>query len=565
MRARVGGWVAAMIAALACSAPAQRIRGELTDSATGRPIGGAVVTLTDARGAFLSHGVSDPTGAFSVMRLGATHAVRVVRIGFKPREVVVSADSVVDLRLQPIAPILPAVATRANRVCQAGPEGDAALELWEQARIALLATVVAREVSPLTVHLHRFIRSYDAFERRLTSDSSEYEDLTVDRSFVAARTPSAFAEHGYLREFLDGTREYFAPDEAVLVDPTFVEQHCIWRVDSTSTHPADVGIAFAPIADAAHDTLVDITGTLWIDRDEPQLRQLEFHYTNLEPDASATRALLTFTPMPNGVSMVSRWQIMSTRLAISGLVTASGYKRDVPRPRRTDAQIIGYDESGGEVLQVDWRDTRRDVMTFPQARGRVVDATGAGVPAVLVWMRDSRDTTRTDANGDFVLPRTRPGVYYLLAADSLMASEALAQTVPTRVGLIGSAPVRVSLQFHPRRDVLASICPSKSYRVGTAVLRARVVDSHGRPAPNARIEVQFGTIADSAGTVELAAARRGEADFNGVFTICGISPARTLILRAFKDGEGAGVAIDQWTDDIATVTIPLSPLPKPPA
>ena len=190
---------------VASTASAQRIRGVLTDSATREPIAGALVTLSDAKGAFLAHGISDPNGAFAVIRFDATRTVRVVRIGFRPRDVTVApADTVVDLRLQPIAPLLPVVASKASAVCKAGPDSEGALELWEQARTALRATVVAREVSPLTVHLHRFSRSYDAVDHRLLVDSSEYDDLTVDKSFVAARTPIAFAEQGYLREHSNG-------------------------------------------------------------------------------------------------------------------------------------------------------------------------------------------------------------------------------------------------------------------------------------------------------------------------------------------------------------------------
>jgi hypothetical protein len=553
------------LAVLGRPVSAQRVRGVLTDSATHEPLGGALITLSDATGAFLAHGISDPSGAFAVLRLEATHTMRVVRIGFKPRDVVVPpGDTIVNLRLEPIAPLLPVVASKASAVCKSGPESDAALELWEQARNGLLATVVAREVSPLTVHLHRFTRNYDAPEHHMVVDSSEYDDLTVDKSFVAARTPIAFAAQGYLLEYNDGRRDYYAPDEEILIDPAFVAQHCLRRVDGADAYSGQVGIAFAPIADAAHDTLVDITGTLWLDREHPELRELDFHCTNLEPDAAGSGAVLLFTKMPNGVSMVSNWRITSTRLAISGLYTAGGYKLTIPRPRRVNTQVLGYDEMGGEIMDVDWRDTHREITTFPNARGQVVDARGIGVPGVRVWMKDSKDTTRTDDSGYYALPRTRPGIYYLLAADSLMASESLAQTVPTRVALMGTGSTTVSLTFHPRSDVLASICPSKSYRAGTSVLRARVVDSHGRPAANARIDIQLGTLADSSGKLELPAARQGEADFNGIFTICGIPPAKTLVLRALKDGEGAGVVIDQFTDDVAVVTIPLAPVPRTP-
>ena len=515
MVTRPGRWrrlLSAIGALVSVASPvsAQRMRGVLTDSATREPIAGALITLSDAKGAFLAHGISDPSGVFSVIRLDATRTVRIVRIGFRPRDITVApGDTVVDLRLQPIAPLLPVVASKASAVCKAGPDSEGALELWEQARTALRATVVAREVSPLTVHLHRFSRSYDAVDHRLLVDSSEFDDLTVDKSFVAARTPIAFAEQGYLREHSNGGRDYFAPDEEVLIDPTFAEQHCLTRVDGTDYHAGQVGIAFAPIADAAHDTLVDIAGTLWLDREHLELRQLDLHYTNLEPDAKTSGAFLLFTKMPNGVSMVSSWRITSTRLAVAGLYTSSGYKLDISRPRRINAQILGYDETGGEILNVDWRDTHRDITALAargwtgRRRARRRRSRRVGVDQGFQgYDAHGRERVLRSAAG------TRPGLYYLLAADSLMASEQLAQTVPTRVALMGTGATTVSLTLHPRSEVLASICPSKSYRVGTSVLRARVVDSRGRPAANARIDVQLGTISESSGKIELPVARQ---------------------------------------------------------
>src|SRR4051812_26197425 len=124
----------ALVVVTARAASAQRVRGILADSATREPVGGAIVTLSDGKGAFLAHAVSAPGGAVFGIRFEATRMMRVARIGFKPRDLVVaSADSIVDLRLQPIAPLLPVVTARANAVCKAGPETDATLELWEQA------------------------------------------------------------------------------------------------------------------------------------------------------------------------------------------------------------------------------------------------------------------------------------------------------------------------------------------------------------------------------------------------------------------------------------------------
>src|SRR4051812_43342294 len=142
-------------AALVAPAAAQRVLGTVRDSGTNEPIRGAVVSLADAAGKFLSRSIADTGGRFSVPRLAGAARLNVIRIGYKPRTVALSpnvADSIVDMnvdvRMESVVTLMSAVASTSTRVCPGDQSNAGALTLWEQARAALLASVVAREQSP---------------------------------------------------------------------------------------------------------------------------------------------------------------------------------------------------------------------------------------------------------------------------------------------------------------------------------------------------------------------------------------------------------------------------------
>src|SRR5690242_18794778 len=128
------GLLIALVAALAAIAPAQaqRVRGTLTDSATREPVSGAVVSLLDSAGQFVSRTIADEQGRFSAARLRGARTLHVVRIGYRPVDTPLTEnDSTVDLRLVPIASRLATMTASEGRVCPGKPGASEALELWE--------------------------------------------------------------------------------------------------------------------------------------------------------------------------------------------------------------------------------------------------------------------------------------------------------------------------------------------------------------------------------------------------------------------------------------------------
>src|SRR6185437_9181742 len=105
---------------------------------------------------------------------GGARRIRVVRIGFRPRDLALPAGQA-DVRLDIDLPLLPTllepVAVRANPRCPLRTDRAAAFALLEQARAGLLASVVEREASPARLVRLAFDRSIDAASGRIVRQS----------------------------------------------------------------------------------------------------------------------------------------------------------------------------------------------------------------------------------------------------------------------------------------------------------------------------------------------------------------------------------------------------------
>lgn len=551
--------VAALVAAVP-RAHAQRVRGALTDSATRGPVPGAVVVLYDSARRELARAISDARGEYSVARPAATRRMRIVRIGFRPTEAALdAADSIVDARLQPVPALLHDVRASADRVCPDRPNAGVALELWEQARAGLLASVVAREASPPRLRLRKYRRTLDPVRRQVIADTAEYNDVVDARSFVAARVPWSFAVYGYMREADDGTREYFAPDERVLLDPSFAETHCLRPIDGRGPRATQLGIAFDPIDVPERDTIVDIAGTLWLDRATFAPLAIEYRYTSLEPANRDSGGEVNFALMPSGVSMIERWEIRSASIATDLPSVSTGLvRRNVPRAERHNVRILGYRRIGGQIALATWPDGRRWVSDLPRIEGTLRTVEGDPVADAFVWIMRSADTVRSDARGHFEFPPMAPGLYVVAASDSALAGLGVSRTLPQRVPLLTTGSTEVDLEFRPRSSVFPTICPARSYRVGTGVMLARVVDADGAPVADATVEVETQR-ADSAGHTAVGR-RYGQTAYDGAFVVCGAERDYRLVVRAFKDRSAGGIAIDRWGDEVIAVTLTLRPI-----
>ena len=470
--------VGAVLTALAAApALAQRVRGTLTDSATREPITGAVVTVSDSTGRFLARGIAGADGRFDVPRFPASKQIHVVRIGYRPIDATVpAADEVLDLRMRAIASQLATVTTSGRRVCPGDDANSQAFQLWGQARSGFLAAVVARDGRPPNLRLRYFRVERDPMLRRVVDDTIWAKTIVGDQPFIAARSATAFASEGYMHERAGGDRDYYAPDEAVLLDEAFAASHCLRVIAADPAHVGEVGIGFEPVT-PERDSLVEIRGTVWLDGRTLDLRTLDFDYTNLEPVRDGSGGSIIFQSMPSGVPMIVRWTIHSPIIATDESVMSTGIRRSLPpRPERRRFRVLGYQVLGAEAREVAWPDGSSWRPRLASVTGLIVDLHGRVVPGARVWMNGMGDTVVTDTAGVFRLPRPMIGGWFsVVAADSTLAAGGINQTPPRTVSVADDRNVTRDinvdvLKMYPRADALRAACrryvPESTWRRG---------------------------------------------------------------------------------------------------
>src|SRR6185437_6417194 len=128
------------------------------------------------------------------------------------------------------------------------------------------------------------------------------------RPFLSSASAAIFAKRGYMVEDRTG-RTFDAPDADVLLDESFAATHCFHFQRADGAHRGQFGLAFTPVPSRNRDTLVDVTGTIWIDGVTPEIRTLDFLYTALEPAAADMKSggHIEFRTMSNGIAFVQRW------------------------------------------------------------------------------------------------------------------------------------------------------------------------------------------------------------------------------------------------------------------
>ncbi len=565
MRKRVA---AAAFVALAAASPAlaQRVRGALTDSVTREPVTGAVVTISDSAGKYLARGIAGGDGRFDIPRFPGSRNVHVVRIGYRPIDAVVPAgDDTLDLRMRQIASQLAVVKSSGKRVCPGDSGNTQALQLWEQARSGFLASVVARDARPPNLRLNYFRVERDPVLRRVVDDSVWSKDLVGDQPFVAARSASAFETQGYMVEHLGGEREYFAPDENVLLDPAFAGSHCLRVTPTDGAHVGEIGIGFDPV-EAERDSLVDIRGVLWLDEKTLDLRTLDFDFTNLEKIRDATSGGdVLFQSTPSGVPMIVRWTIQSPMIATDeSSVSAEGVRHSLPpRPQRSKFRVLGYQVLGAEVREVKWSDGAHWTPRLAAVTGLVTDLHGQLIRGAHVWMFGLSDTAVTDPKGVFRLPRPSiGGVFTIVAADSTLAAGGVNQTPPHLVTIRGdrALPSDITvdiLKMYPRKDALSAACPDGKYQPGEGVALLHVVDTLGAGVINARVDVETRQAIVVGDTLARPIHRAGRTDVQGRFLVCGAALYEPMSFRASLDDLHGEAAIERWTSDIVPIVIVL--------
>ncbi len=542
---------------VANTSAAQSVRGTVRETGTGLPISGAVVWLGDSAGALLARSIADVDGRFSVVRLAASARLHVLHIGFRPVVVAIdptAPDPVLDVQMSPVPLALDAIEASSRRVCPGDKGTSDALDLWEQARSALLAGVVARETAPPKVRVMSFTRTYEPIAHTLLTQSVRTRDVVGGRSYVAGRSAWAFAEEGYMREEIGGARTYYAPDDNVMLDPAFAGTHCMRVVQGEGLKKNDIGLSFEPVRDQRRDTLVDLAGVLWIDRGTNVLRSVEFRYVGLEPAGRASGGEIFFSTIPNGAPMIDHW-ILRFAVLVNDIPLHPSQlrRRNLARSQRTDVSVTEYREYGGAVAVAEWPDgTDWSSPYVSSVRGQLVQLNGSPAAGVRVWLQNTPDTTTTSVGGYFTIQNVLPGRYPLRGADSVLARVGVTR-VWGEVRAGPDAPKGRPLWFYySSGEVLKLACRGQPMPPGTGIVLGRVVNSAGEAVPDAHVTANWSVQQDSISAPQPP--RTTEADDDGRFAFCG-APVGGRIRLVTSGGAGAAETEIEWDGKFATVIV----------
>jgi len=318
---------------------AQTVRGQLVDSISRAPLNGAFLTLIDAQGVERARAITDGEGRFTVLAPApGSYRLRSKRIGFKPYvspalSLPEGETTTYNAAIDPIPVPLKEVVVAGEQQCDV-EAGASVAALWEEIREALAAVAWTSRGGGYWYEITHFERDLTAGGKRQGRDSS-WREVAYHQVPFRSAPAVVLALQGYV-VVAPEEWTYYGPDADVLLSEPFLKTHCF----ETKAEQGLVGLAFSP---ARGRNLPDVKGTLWVDRENAQLRFMEFNYVHLPERLNAPKAggRMEFMRVPNGAWIISDWVI---RMPIARMVSGA-YQSAVPR-------VVAFREAGGSAAQI---------------------------------------------------------------------------------------------------------------------------------------------------------------------------------------------------------------------
>jgi hypothetical protein len=303
----------------ASAAPAQLVRGLVSDRSSATPLVGVVVTLeafdgeARATASVAASGLTNRRGEFALRtRAPGTYRLSAKRIGVQrfvsqPFTLRAGETRQMDVPLDPAPQRLPEVRVAAPAICVADEaELTRVVSLWDEAHTALTANQISLRDRLYEGRVSRYVRELDLRSLHVLSEARSETQGIMDRPFTGLSADS-LAKVGYWHPAPDGsTVRYHVPDAAVLVAPAFLRGHCFSVARARRDRRDLTGLAFEPAPGAASGP-ADVRGVLWLDEHTFELRVVEFRYTGLTPADERMGGELHFARLENGAWVVSRW------------------------------------------------------------------------------------------------------------------------------------------------------------------------------------------------------------------------------------------------------------------
>jgi hypothetical protein len=385
---------------------AQAIHGTLLDAESGAPVDGAAVVLLSETGDQVLWRLTDPTGRFSFpLSRAGTFRLRADRIGHASVHsdpVTVQGLETVTYRLEiPVqAIVLAGLTVSSGRRCKVRPgASEATAQVWEEARKALEATTQTTRGGFYRYLTRRFERELDARGRRVLKEESRFDRILTPTPWKSLPVDDLLSK-GFVRADADGS-VYYAPDADVLLSEEFLDTHCMRLAEGKDESEGLIGLAFEPVGERG---ITEISGTLWLDPSNGQLKWLDYGYEGLDvPGQDRLGGRVRFEGLPNGSWIVREWTIRMPLLAAT-------------RGERggTRTELVGIKEQGGLIVRVS--DVRGEVVVDSGTGvldGVVMDSIGRAPAAGVVVDLDGSDQSVTDAEGRFSFPGLPAGNYGL--------------------------------------------------------------------------------------------------------------------------------------------------------
>lgn len=467
--------VVALLVSIARAAAAQDAHGTVRDSASGIPIAGVVVVISSATGTTLGRTITSDRGVYRIAVPAYAAHLDFLRIGFRPINLPVPAATALatefDVKMTSLASLLSDVRVGANPRCDARPDREDAHSLWQQARAALMSSVVARERAPVALTHLAYERAMDVIGVNVLHQVVRLESASATpSSFFAVRSATDFVRAGF-RANVNGRQTYYSPDADVMLDDAFANGYCFQIARPVATRATQIGLEFEPAN--RQRGRVDIVGALWVDTTTRSLVELEFRYVGVDERSAAlgTGGRVSFRTLANGVIVIDRW---SLRLVGSPEAEASPNGAGVQR-------LFTVREVGGELAHATWQGNGGWASSLGRARIRVTDAQGEPAAGIVVGLTATDYRAITDADGYADIEDLAPGPYTVFIVDQKLAT--LGITLPT-TARFDSRRGTLSLLNTLRptaEEFVSKICEERGFSTRSNMLLARVTTEDGRP------------------------------------------------------------------------------------
>lgn len=454
-----------------------QISGVVGDAVAARRVPGAVLTVFDSTRRVLVRTIADDSGRFRLPARLAARRMRVVKIGYRPVEIAVTPNSSHRIMLERLPNMLEPVLASAQPRCPRSATRPAAFGLWEQARAALLGSVVARETNIARVRRLNFRRYMNDKGDAIARQSVRIDSGLALRSFDASYTATEFMARGFAEPEGSSKLRFHGPDAEVLLSDALADHYCLDLASATRERPAQVGLRFHPIA--RQPGRVDLDGILWIDTAARVLRDIEYTYLGLDTWADPWHpgGTIAFRETSPATLWIDRWWIRMTGASIR------------PEGRPAIARVVSVIkvvEAGAELSSARWPDGRTWKAALGRAEISLVNSDGRSVGGARVQLDSTDYHGVSDAAGRLVLDELLPGPYSISVIDTLLA---IADTALPAAGFVAGrdSVSRVRAVVPTVAEFVAKGCRDQdSYDRRSQMFVARIVDSTGEPMAGAQ-------------------------------------------------------------------------------